>query len=107
MALTTVTQQDDAVEGDTVLLKSTFGPTGAEVDPAEVTLTIQEPGRPLPAPIVKTKAAAELANPSTGVYTYRYQANTPGTVRYNFFGETPATSSSKRVKGELNVERAL
>jgi hypothetical protein len=107
MALTTVTQQDDRVEGDTVLLVCTFGPAGAPVDPVDVTLTIQEPGRPLPAPIVKTKAAAELDNPSTGVYTFPYQANTAGTVRYNFFGETPATSSSKRVKGELRVERAL
>lgn len=107
MPLKTTTQIDDIVQGDTVVISCTFTDTvGTEVDPELVELTIQEQGDPLPAPIVKTKAAAELLNPSTGIWEYAYKADVSGKVKYHFYGETPGTSSSRGIKGVLNVEVA-
>jgi hypothetical protein len=108
MPLKTITQIDDIVEGDTVVISCTFTDTeGTGVDPELVELSIQEHGDPLPAPIVKTKAAAELMNPLPGVWEFSYKADVAGKVKYHFYGETPATSSARGAKGVLNVESAL
>ncbi len=90
---------DDVYQDTTLELEAKFTDSaGAAVDPTTVTLEITDSGQTM-----ISKSGGDLDNSAVGTWRYRHKFVFAGRTRYNWLGETPASSSSERIRGAVQV----
>lgn len=72
--------------GELVRLTATFTQNSTAVDPASVTLIVDEPNS---TGITITSASTEMSNPSVGTFYYDYDASSTGLIEYRWKSATP------------------